>query len=152
MHFLTIIFISNLVLQRILCQESFLLAFQKSRGLSTSEWAEYDGKVSHLKAFICCHWEKLDFFNAKANYVWNYCTIKSPSDEMECVQMSYKRDLNSHGRDIIVGISFGRGNIGYFIVKPYKHRSWNHFCWSYDSSSGENTIYVNGQFSWKSLF
>ena len=128
------------------CQESFLFAFQKSRGLSTSEWAEYDGKISHLKAFTCCHWEKLDFFNAKSNYMWNYCTINTPSDEMVCMQIYYQRDINSHGRDIRVGLSFGRGNFGYLVVKPFNHRSWNHFCWTYDSSSGENRLFVNGKF------
>ena len=146
MHLLTITFLLGISLYNILSQESFLLAFQNSKELSSSEWAEYDGKILHLKAFTCCHWEKLHFFNTKSHYIWNYCTIKNSSDKMECMQMWYKRDKISAGRDIIVGISFGRGNIGYVTIKPFNHRSWNHFCWSYESSSGENKIYVNGKF------
>lgn len=41
--------------------------------------------------------------------------------------------------------AFGKGNFELVKVKPFMHRSWNHFCWSYDSSSGENKIYVNGK-------
>ena len=66
--------------------------------------------------------------------------------------MWYKRDVLSAGRDIVVGISFGRGNIGYVTVKPFQHRSWNHFCWSYDSPSGENRIYVNGKYHGSVIF
>ena len=135
-----------LFIQAYSCEESFLLAFQKSKEISADEWAEFDGKIPHLKAFTCCHWEKLHFFNIQAHYIWNYCTIKSSSDTMECIQMSYKREILSAGRDIEVGISFGKGNTGYMIIKPFRHRSWNHFCWSYDSTSGENRIYMNGRF------
>ena len=145
MYVLVTTFILNLIISKIVCQESFLLAFQKSKGLSSSEWAEYDGDIPHLKAFTACHWEKLQFFNTKSHYIWNYCTIKSSTASMDCIQMWYKRDLVSAGRDIVVGISFGRGNIGYVTVKPFKHRSWNHFCWSYESYSRENRIYVNGK-------
>ena len=146
MHLITISFLLGISLHNILGQESFLLAFQRSKQLSSSEWAEYGGKIPHLKAFNCCHWEKLHFFNTRGHYIWNYCTIKSSTDKMECMQIWYKRDIISAGRDIVVGISFGRGNIGYLTIKPFNHRSWNHFCWSYDSSLGENKIYVNGKF------
>merc|ERR1712240_613544 len=141
-----------LLIPNTFCQQSFLLAFQKSKGLSSSEWAEYNGDIPHIKAFTSCHWEKLQFFNRKSHYVWNYCTIKRSTDNMECIQMWYKRDITSAGRDIVVGISFGRGNIGYVTVKPFKHRSWNHFCWSYDSSSGMNKIYVNGKIYGRVIF
>ena len=144
MHLLLIIFLIHICLQHISCQKSFLLAFQKSKGRSATEWAEYEGKISHLKAFTGCHWEKLEFFNLKTHYIWNYCTIKNPSDKIECMQMSARRDKTSIGRDILVQISFGKGNNKLTIIKPFMHRTWNHFCWSYDSSSGENKIYVNG--------
>jgi hypothetical protein len=100
------------------CEESFLIALQNSKGISNDEWAEFNGKVSHLKAIACCHWEKLQFLNTKSHNVWTYCTIKTMADTMECIQIWYKRESMSAGRDIEVGISFGKGNIGYVLIKP----------------------------------
>ena len=89
--------------------EAFLIAFLRFRNLSTYDWAEYNGNVPHLKDFTACHWEKLDFFNKKGHYIWNYCTILNATATMECIQMWYNRDLESAGRTIVVGISFGIG-------------------------------------------
>ena len=60
--------------------------------------------------------------------------------------MWYKRGLSAAGRDITVGVAVGHGNYGFININPFKHRTWNHFCWSYDSSSAENRIYLNGKF------
>ena len=145
MDFLVLI-VWYLFVQRCSCEESFLLAFQNSKGLSPDEWAEFDGKVPHLKAFTSCHWEKLHFFNIKSHSIWNYCTIKNRTASIDCTQMWYRRGLVAAGRDITVGVGIGPNNIGYVNINPFKHRAWNHFCWSYDSSSGENRIYLNGKF------
>ena len=152
MHFLLMIFFIYVNLTNISCQTSFLLAFQKTKGRSASEWAEYDDKISHLKAFTGCHWERIQFFNLKNHYIWNYCTIKSSTDKMVCMQISAKRNIASIGRDILVLVSFGKENNKELKIKPFMPRTWNHFCWSYNSFSGENRIYVNGKFHGNAFF
>ena len=65
--------------------------------------------------------------------------------------MSYNSDPIIAGRNIIVKI-YINGNSGSVRIKHFKHRSWNHLCWSYDSISGENRIFVNGKFQGKTFF
>ena len=126
------------------CEESFLLAFQKSKGISEHEWAEYDGDIPHMKGFTVCYWEKLHFFNGKTHNIWAYCTIEDASAGLDCIQFGLGRDLQSAGRDVVLELSAQRGFAQYVTISPFKHRTWNHFCWSYDSLSGENKIYANG--------
>ena len=133
-------------------QESFQLSFQKSGSLSSEEWAEFTGTIPHLSAFTSCHWEKLDYFNFKYHYVWNYCTIKSISDNIDCIQFSYSRDVLTAGRGVDVLISFGSGNNQHITIPTFHHRTWNHFCWTYDSNFGENKIYLNGMLVGRVLF
>ena len=133
-----------LFIEQFVCEESFLMAFQKSKGISKHEWAEFNGEIPHMKAFTVCYWEKLHFFNLKPHSTWNYCTIKDASAELDCIQFWLKRDILSAGRDLVIGFSAQRGFADYVTVRPFKHRTWNHLCWSYNSISGENKIYANG--------
>ena len=68
------------------------------------------------------------------------------------MQISAKRNIASIGRDILVLVSFGKGNNKELKIKPFMPRTWNHFCWSYNSFSGENRIYVNGKFHGNAFF
>ena len=126
------------------CQETFLMEFQKQRGFSPYQWAEYKGKIPHMKAFTVCYWEKLDFFNSKSHNIWSYCTMNDDPDDMECAQFWAKRDFASSGRNIVVGYTPQIGFARYTTIRPFKHRAWNHICWSYTSLSGKSRIYANG--------
>ena len=141
----TRIIIIALIFHKSNCQESFLLPLQKSGLTSSSEWAEYRGDIPHLAAFTSCHWEKLQYFNSKYHYVWNYCTIQTSEDKISCIQFSYSRDTLTAGRGVDVLISFGSGNNKHVRIETFNHRSWNNFCWSYESRSGENRVYLNGE-------
>ena len=128
----------------------------RAEGLVCADWgartpigASGIGEVPRLKAFTSCHWEKLHFFNIKSHSIWNYCTIKHSADNIDCIQMWYKRGLSAAGRDITVGVAVGHGNYGYVNINPFKHRIWNHFCWSYDSSSAEKKDLSKWKILWK---
>ena len=32
------------------------------------------------------------------------------------------------------------------LIKQFKHRAWNHICWTFQSKSGLSRIYLNGKF------
>ena len=98
-----------------------------------------------MAAFTVCHWEKLHYFNSKYHYVWNYCTIQSSSDKISCIQFSYSRDVLTAGRGVDVLISFGSGNNKHVRIPAFSHRAWNHFCWTYQSKTGQNRVYLNGE-------
>ena len=145
------LYVSGLAFGSSQSHETFMLNFQRSGNLSDSEWAEFDGEIPHLQAFTECHWEKLKFFNMKSHSIWNYCTIMSPNSTMDCLQIWYKRDLLTAGRNIELGIKIGN-QIGYVRMKPFLHRTWNFFCWSYDSHSGESKLYLNGKLQGNVIF
>ena len=91
-HYFLIFELLFIFFTSVFCEESFLLASQKSGGTSETEWAEFAGKMPHLKSFTSCHWEKLHFFNIKSHSIWNYCTVKKIGDTMECIQMWASRE------------------------------------------------------------
>ena len=146
------IIITIAFLQASTCQESFQLTFQKSEGLSSEEWAEFKGAFPHLSAFTSCHWEKMDFLNLKFQYVWNYCTIRTLSSKMQCIQFGYEGDDLTVGRGIKVILSFGEGNNKIIQIKVFKQRSWNHFCWTFEGKTGENKVYLNGKLAGTATF
>ena len=121
-----------------------MIKFQDSGSLSNSEWAEFGGAITHLKDFTVCHLDKLQFFNMNSHSIWNYCTIMSMESSMYWMQLWYKRDHVTAGRNIELGIKM-RNQVGYFNMKPFNHRSWNFFCWAHESKSGENKLYLNGK-------
>ena len=125
--------------------QSFLIKFQDSGQLSDSEWAEFTGSIPHLAYFTVCHWEKLEFFNLRTQYIWNYCSIMNKERRgMACMQMWYMEDITSAWKNIKMGIKIG-DQVGYVVMKNFLHRSWNYFCWSYSSYSGESRLYMNGK-------
>ena len=128
------------------------MKFQDSGELSDSKWAEFSGSIPHLKYFTVCHWEKLEFFNIQGHYIWNYCSITSNDiKNMTCMQMWYKRDIRSAGRNIKMGIKIS-DQVGYVNMKPFHHRSWNYFCWSYSSYTGKNMLFMNGELQGDVIF
>ena len=75
----------------------------------------------------------------------------SMESSMDCMQLWYKRDRVTAGRNIELGIKM-RNQVGYFNMRPFLHRSWNFFCWSHESKSGENKLYLNGKLQEVKIF
>ena len=125
---------------------TFVVSFQSSGGWSTDEWVEYDGKIPRLEKFTACHWEKLRHFSSDIMTVWSYCIAdRIDNANMECTQLYYSGDSTSSSQQVIlsgwVGENHGLLNV---VIESYRHRSWNHICWSYSSITGINKFYYNG--------
>lgn len=127
-----------------LCEDKFTVSFQSSGGWSTNEFMEYTKEIPPMKEFTACHWEKLKYFSVDYVIVWSYCGIHTTNDEsMSCVQFYYRGNVATANKHIdLYGWLKGEEILGH--SERYKHRSWNHFCWSYSSMTGENKFYHNG--------
>ena len=132
---------------------TFIASFQPSGQWSSTEWIEYKGKIPALTQFTACHWEKLPFHSVEINTVWSYCHYMTKTDSrLKCVEL-YERPgsqlTSSVGKDIdLVGWIDGWTDYTIyieFLKIPYKHRRWNHFCWSYCGATGINKAYHNGE-------
>ena len=136
----------------VLCHKSFVVSFQAQKnGIyspSTDEWIEYLKDLSPAKEFTFCHWIKPSFFNedTSAN-TGAYCFMQTAKDNIECMQTFFHADPESANRNVIFYGEIG-WNKKYVIfsrpIKPFPHRSWVHFCWSFSSISGESKLYYNG--------
>ena len=130
--------------------ENFEVVFQKDGGWSTDEWMEYKNekqKIPFLNEFTTCYWDRLRYFSADYVSVWQYCGVDSISNKkMRCTQAYYRGNVNTAGRHMdLYGWIGGKFEVSVYTTK-YRHRSWNHFCWSYSSLTGESRFYHNGFF------
>ena len=132
--------------------DSFYVSFQRSRALSTEEWIEYKGKMPDLKEFSVCHWDRPTSFNDNANTIWGYCFKNSKIEKINCFDLAIRLQKSSANRHLEV-LSYihhtGFNSTTKYhrligVTSPYQHRKWNHYCISYSSITGENTIYWNG--------
>ena len=125
------------------CQ-SFSVTFQNSSKISTDQWMEFKGQISHLKSFTQCHWGKTRIFNAASCNIWSYCAKMSLKSSLQCVQMWFDRDYTySAGRDLSIGYKIF-DNVGRITIRPFLHRTWNYFCFTYESASKQSKFYLNG--------
>ena len=126
---------------------SFTLSFQSKGELSTNEWAEYRKKIPPMKEFTACFWEKLRYFATDYTAVWGYCKQKSKTDQsIKCTQFYHRGTPSTMNRHInVYGWLDGKTEVTVKITN-YLHQTWNHFCWKYSSSTGNNTFYYNGEF------
>ena len=132
-------------------EKGFIASFQSSGKWSPNESIEYTGNISTLIEFTACHWEKMHYFSGDINTVWSYCVyIRKDDSKMKCIEMYYtiSSDIGAY---IDVMIDYWKDEWTdetlYSVFKnvPYKHRAWNHFCWSYSSITGNNILYHNGK-------
>ena len=143
---------------------SKILQFQSESGgtYSTEEWAEFKGKIPHMMSFTACHWEKLRFFSVRESCHWAFCYKNTnASADHHCTQFWYIRDPDSGGRYVHAYGGFGDNSFGGnghhvhnlvnvvfhigILLKKFKHRSWNHICWAFQSKTGLSKIYLNGE-------
>ena len=127
--------------------DKFVVSFQKNGGWSTDEWMEYKKEIPFLKEFTTCYWDRLRYFSADYVSVWQYCGVEHiEKKSMKCTQAYYRGNVNTAGRHMdLYGWIGGKHEVSVYTTR-YKHRSWNHFCWSYSSVSGESRFYHNGYF------
>ena len=130
---------------------SFYISFQRSKNLSTEEWAEYKGDMPELKEFTACHWDKPTSFNDQINTIWGYCVKVNNSEKIDCFQLLLSLDPSTANRqaEIYSTVDYRYNNKRGFIelrnkTIRYKHRKWQHYCWMYSSITGENAMYFNG--------
>ena len=119
-----------------------------------------------LKAFTVCHWDKPRYFNDQTNYIWNYCVRTNEMEKIneketsekkiDCFGLNKRLAASTANRHMEVHCYFdyrtntkgGKVKLGWHKIKaqtkPYQHRKWQHYCWSYSSITGENYIYWNG--------
>ena len=68
---------------------------------------------------------------------------------MKCVQLYYQGNRRVANRDVTFGGYFvGWTNIVIDMQLPveyFKHRTWNHICWTYSYERNWHRIYINGE-------
>ena len=125
---------------------TFVVSFQSSGGWATDEWVEYDVEIPRLEEFTSCHWDKLRHFSVDFMTVWSYCIAdRNNNANMNCTQLYYSGNGTSANQQVILSGwldgGYGEFNIN---IESYRHRNWNHICWSYSSKTGINKFYYNG--------
>ena len=124
---------------------SFVVSFQNSGGWSTDEWAVFDKPIPLLKEFTACHWERIRYFSSDIMSVWAYCIAnKLQKSIINCTQLYSYGNSTTANRQLVIS---GEVNFREFAVniKEYRHRTWNHICWSYSSLRNINKFYYNGK-------
>ena len=63
-------------------QKTFVVQLQASGKWSNEEVVKYRGKVTELKEFTSCHWEKDMYLAIDSTNIWAYCfyQLKNDSD------------------------------------------------------------------------
>ena len=123
---------------------SFTITFQSSGRISTDEWAEYQGDMPHAKNLSICHWDRLEYFNDDVSSLWSYCTQETSHSKMMCVQMEYKSILSKANRHMKLNLWIYNDLITVKVI-PFRHREWNHICWTYSFENNWHRIYINGE-------
>ena len=129
--------------------DTFIVDLQSSGEWSENELIQYQGKIAELKEFTSCHWEYDRYIATDTTNIWAYCVLPIRNDTVKkCAQLYYQGDQTLANRDVIFYAWFEGWTKKPINIKvqinSFKHRSWNHFCWTYSSLSGRNTLYHDG--------
>ena len=129
---------------------SFIVSFQSSGTISVEEWVEYIGDMPQLNDITVCHWNKVNYFSDDVSTLWSYCTQRTSNDKMLCIQMEYKAILLRAYRHVKLDMWIFNDIISVEIF-PFRHRTWNHCCWSYSPKTHQHSIHFNGRFVAKKI-
>ena len=126
--------------------ETFVVSFQEGGTWSTEEWVEFDKPIPMLNEFTACLWEKIRYFSFDFMPLWAYCVAyKQHRNELNCTQFYATGNSNTKNQEIEIN---GWINGGEVMLKAdvtgYRHRSWNHICWSYSTITKTSKFYFNG--------
>ena len=141
--------ISMFCFKYLYAQKTFEVKLQSGRMWSKDEWVEHNAKVPHLKEFSACHWEKRRYMSTSLDSIWAYCSVNtSTHGDFKCVQLWSEGNVVTANRNLHYRAWFSgwgdRTLDSSLAVISYKHRSWNHICWTYSSITGVNRLYHNG--------
>ena len=130
--------------------KGFKVSFQYDGNWSSNEWVEYQGTIPRLEEFTVCHWERLHYFATSYTVVWSYCSILSKyKAPFRCLGVYSTGIPSSANRRINIGVWLGGWTTPAISalaeIRNYRHRTWNHFCWTYSSIKAINKLYYNGQ-------
>ena len=125
---------------------TFLASFQSDGIRSTTQWMKYKGKVAGLdKDFSACHWEKVRYFSLEINSIWAYCFIFSASEKLDnqnCLQLYHNFTSANTEVDMVMYLKKEK----YIAISvPFRHREWNHICFTYSSINKVARFYYNGK-------
>ena len=131
------------------CHPSFLISFQTNGGRSTNEWVEVIKPIPTLKEFTACHWEKIRFMSSDIVSVWAYCiAYRNQLNDINCTQLYSKRTPETNFKQLTFVAEIYQQDSWIripFKVDNYRHRTWNHICWSYSSIQKMTKLYHNGK-------
>ena len=124
---------------------TFVVSFQNSGGWSTNEWVEIDKPIPVLNEFTACHWEKIRYFSSEIMTVWSYCIARRDlKSDLECTQLYTSGNETTTNQQLILS-GWINGYEFSVNIEEYRHRTWNHICWSYSRQSLLNKFYYNGK-------
>ena len=128
-----------------LSTSTFVISFQNSDLWSTKEWVEMNQNIPVLHEFTACHWERIRYFSTDAMYVWSYCIAdRTNTNAINCTQ-AYSFGNSSTANQQLIHCIWINGVEYRININDYRHRTWNHVCWSYSSYTKTNKLYYNGE-------
>ena len=134
---------------RVFGSETFIVSFPKPQEWSKDRFVEFPGTIPELKEFTACHWQKDEYFSEGHTPVWSLCTAKTKdNDGFKCFGVYMDGLVSTVNRHIKFGGWFeGWPDKNVEIVaniNSYRHRRWNHYCWSYSSNDASSKLFYNG--------
>ena len=138
-------------------KKTFYVKLQSTGRWSKDEWVESQEKMPEITDFTVCHWQKPRYLANDYNPIWSYCIGAKDEMPFRCIQLGYISDPISAYRNVIFegGFwNFGFGILEFGIEKPivtlvpvnsFRHRTWNHICWSYSGRTKRSKFYYNGR-------
>ena len=130
--------------------KSFKVNFQSTEKWSNREMMKYRKDIPELTDFTVCHWEFIRYFSSSENTVWNYCSLleKQGNETFHCIGL-YSTGIRDYANQKLkIGVwleGWSKPAISDAIdVLNYRHRTWNHICWSYSGVSSINLLFFNG--------
>ena len=135
-------------------KQTFITSFQTDitdNSLATTDvWVEFSAQIPRSKEFTVCHWIKIKFYNSEsAACLWSYCTVESPGQKMECLEVCmlsvyHKLSRNLYFHREIKLKSDDNVDVKKIELRYYRHRTWTHLCWSFSALTGEGKYYHDG--------
>jgi hypothetical protein len=106
-------------------------------------------EVDFGKEFTSCHWERVRYFSLEVNCVWAFCFKENQSDKnLQSIQFQHMTNTSTAGRTLDFKLSVYVGDLKEDLIVhsvPYRHREWNHVCFTYSSIRKRAKFYFNGK-------
>ena len=130
----------------IFASPTFVISFQENGAWSTEEWVEFDKPIPILNEFTTCIWEKIRYFSFDFMPLWAYCiAYRNKPNDLNCTQLYSKGNAKTKNQQIEIHAWINGGEVIFQAdIHDYRHRSWNHICWSYSSLAKTSKFYFNG--------